>query len=144
MLKDILRPHMRGLPFELTWVTEEDVLVSFGSGATVPLDAKLAAIQNALRLLTEETGFCAAVEAVIYGEDGKITRGSWTPVAGPSRSATLRAGPVFTPNAFAALGGGGDSKVAAVPRIAHAWGSGVVGAGLNRVRIFHQPIQASF
>ncbi|KAL8290623.1 hypothetical protein RQP46_002881 [Phenoliferia psychrophenolica] len=135
MLNDILRPHMRSLPFDLTWVTEEDVLISFSSPATASLDAKLASIQNALRLLTEETGFCAAVEAVHHADDGKITRGSWTPVAGASRSATFRGGITSSPNAFAALGGGSgggeSSRTAAVPRIAHAWG-GVVGPSYNK------------
>ncbi|KAM0790050.1 hypothetical protein ACM66B_005378 [Microbotryomycetes sp. NB124-2] len=85
MLKDILRPMMRGLVFAVSWTSDEDVLVTFDQ--TVPgteLETKLHSIQASLRMLIEETGFCALVELATIGEDGKVQRGSWTPVGASS------------------------------------------------------------
>ncbi|GAA6062232.1 hypothetical protein JCM10212_000811 [Sporobolomyces blumeae] len=127
-LEDILRPHMRGLKFSLTWVTDEDVLVSFES-TVVDLEAKLTQVASTLRTVISDTGFCSGVESVLLSEEGQVVRGSWTPVASSSMrsngsSKTLYA-PIKTANAFASLGGGGGAANGATSSkpSAHAWGS---------------------
>ncbi|GAA5864129.1 hypothetical protein JCM3774_006390 [Rhodotorula dairenensis] len=146
-LSDILRPHTRGLDFTLTWVTDEDVLVSFDP-AIPELEAKLSSICSALRHVIGETGFCVAVEPAVVGEDGRVARGSWTPVAGAysgnAVSANGRSGGVSssgssrsawrmpaikTANSFASLsGGGGISPPKPGQANAEAWGS-LIGNG---------------
>lgn len=119
---------------------EEDVLVTFDHPSTGDLEQKITSMVNSFRALAEDTGFCAHVEAVsLSAEDGKITRGTWTPVATSSRSGNgFRSNsqtPVFTPNAFASLGGAGG---AAPTSTRMAWGSsgGVVGPAAYKVRSF--------
>ncbi|BGP33688.1 FKBP12-associated protein [Rhodotorula toruloides] len=137
MLSDILRPHMRGLSFTLTWVTDEDVLVSFDA-PVVDLDTKLASVASALRTVIADTGFCASAEAVHVGDDGRIARGSWTPVLGSSSTLMSAKGsstgsanawrmPLKTGNSFASLSAGNSPPRAPQP-VANAWGS-VIGNG---------------
>ncbi|ORY77238.1 hypothetical protein BCR35DRAFT_305534 [Leucosporidium creatinivorum] len=141
MLKDILRPLTRGLVFSCTWVGEEDVLVTFDTSVPEILDPKLPLMVNSFRTLASDTGFCATVEPVhLSPEDGKITRGAWTPVASTSRSSggnSWRNGAsqnVFTPNAFASLGGGGTQSAPTPARTAWGAGGGVVGPAAYKVR----------
>ncbi|KAK4051690.1 FKBP12-associated protein [Microbotryomycetes sp. JL221] len=119
MLKDILRPMMRGLIFAVSWVGDEDVLVTFQHESSPELETKLHSIQASLRTLIEETGFCAIVELATVGEDGRVQKGSWTPVGGGghhfasvtpaprSRNSTTTSSrqSVSTSNAFATLTG---------------------------------------
>ncbi|GAA6016990.1 hypothetical protein JCM10207_001449 [Rhodosporidiobolus poonsookiae] len=152
-LADILRPHMRGLPFELTWVTDEDVLVTIDHPATFELDAKLSSISTALLSVVASTGFCIGAETVLLADDGRVVRGSWTPVAGSATtsSAAMSASSsasgtypgvastgngfrppagIRTANAFERLGTSPPKQ--AVPA-KNAWGSGsVIGAAHNR------------
>ncbi|GAA5977262.1 hypothetical protein JCM10908_004913 [Rhodotorula pacifica] len=145
-LSDILRPHTRGLDFTLTW-TDEDVLVTFDP-ATPDLESKLSSICTALRHVIGDTGFCVAVEPAVVGDDGRVARGSWTPVAGSYGGASATNGrsvgtsggaslkgawrmpPIKTANSFASLGGGGNGI--SPPKHGHshaeAWGA-VIGNG---------------
>ena len=131
MLRDVLRPLMRGLIFAVTWVDDENVLVTIDSSSystSSELENKLNAIQHSMRTLTEETGFCSSVELVTLGEDGKVVRGAWTPVGSTSRSyngagSTASSSSQYrtsaslsTPNSFASLG-----STAAVKTGANAW-----------------------
>lgn len=102
--------------------TDEDVLVSFDP-AIPDLEHKLSSVCTALRHVIGETGFCVAVELAVVGDDGRVARGSWTPVAGsltgagsargPSTTSTngsktaWRMPPIRTANSFASLGGVG-------------------------------------
>lgn len=144
-LSDILRPHVRGLEFSLTWVTDEDVLVSFDP-AVPELESKLSSICTALRHVISETGFCVAVEPAVIGEDGRVARGSWTPVAGSygsgatangrgvgvggSSKGAWRMPAIKTANSFASLGGGSSGISPPKPgqSTGEAWGS-VIGNG---------------
>ncbi|GAA5878773.1 hypothetical protein JCM8547_007192 [Rhodosporidiobolus lusitaniae] len=142
MLREILVPQMRGLSFQLTWVTDEDVLCSFDSAASTPpveLDTKLGSIASSLRSVISNTGFCVSVESVFLTDEGRVVRGGWTPVGGSaSMSASSAApsggyqrdfrppAPLRTANAFAFLAAGGGVtapvRPATVPR--NAWASG--------------------
>lgn len=110
---------------------EDEVLITF---QTAPLS--LTALHLSLTSLSSQTGFCALLELVHLSADGKIVRGSWTPVGngtGQGRKIDLESGPVYSSNPFAALGGGG---AAPAPREngAKVWGSGsLVGASFNKV-----------
>lgn len=170
MLQDLLRPHMKGLKFSLTWVvsrsarfsltrlatrltcssssssswirddqTDEDVLASFESfaGPSTELEPKIASISSNLRTAISDTGFCYSVEPVVLSEDGRVIRGSWTPVASGSRSTSEKkslATPLKTANAFAAFGGGGAHGSAATEQQQqqNVWGS-LVGLAHNKV-----------
>lgn len=135
MLKDILRPQLRGLVFAVRWIVsfclfcvrmlarltgvfffqgEEDVIITFDP-ASNDLEPKLYNLQQSLRTLAEDTGYCATVELVSVSEDGTIKRGSWTPVGTSSRAAAIKTGPIFSTNAFAALGESRNS--ANTPRV---------------------------
>ncbi|BGP18001.1 hypothetical protein JCM10213_005040 [Rhodosporidiobolus nylandii] len=148
MLREILSPHMRGLSFSLTWVTDEDVLVSFDAPTpSFELDSKLSSISTSLRHLIGDTGFCVGVESVLLGDDGRVVRGSWTPVptastsasasmsatssGGGSNSASWRPTGIRTANAFASLGTS-PPKPAPLPA-KNAWASGsIIGAAQNK------------
>ncbi|KAM0751251.1 hypothetical protein T439DRAFT_313553 [Meredithblackwellia eburnea MCA 4105] len=126
MLREILEPQMRGLAFDLTWIAEDDVLISFKAPPTIALDAKVSVLQEVLSRSTQETGFCASVESVVLENDGKIVRGGWTPVSAASRSQPKPWGSGSTPtfhtntNAFAALGSGAST---ASTRTSNPWRS---------------------
>ncbi|KAI5477454.1 transcriptional repressor NF-X1 [Pseudohyphozyma bogoriensis] len=125
-LREMLRPALGFNVFELSWVTDEDVLVTF---ATTPIDSALARMERSVKQAQEETWFCASVEAVHVSDVGQISRPGWTVSRGSgpaaststsassSRSSSVRPLGTYT-NAFAALGGG--APVAPAPR---AWGS---------------------
>lgn len=111
--------------------------MTFDHPPTIELEQKISSMVNSFRTLAEDTGFCATVEPVYHSpEDGKITRGAWTPVATSSRSGSgFRSNshtPVFTPNAFASLGGGIPSAPAPT-RMAWGSGGGVVGPAAYKV-----------
>ncbi|BGP49885.1 FKBP12-associated protein [Rhodotorula kratochvilovae] len=144
MLTEILAPHMRGLKFTLTWVTDEDVLITFDL-PILDLEGKLSSITSSLKHVIGDTGFCAGVEPVLLGDDGRVVRGSWTPVAGGGGGATSsapmsargstgasgagswRLPPLRTANAFASLGQGSSPPKATQP-VGNAWGQ-VLGNG---------------
>ncbi|GAA5962625.1 hypothetical protein JCM3765_006863 [Sporobolomyces pararoseus] len=134
-LKDMLRPHMRGLKFNLTWVTDEDVLASFETPSS-DLESKLFQISSTIKTLISDTGFCYSVEAVVLSDDGRVIRGSWTPVASGSKSANDKkslATPLRTGNSFAAFGssaGGGASSSTSSGQ-QNVWGS-LVGLAHNK------------
>lgn len=132
------------------------MLVSFDP-ATPELESKLSSICTALRHVIGETGFCVAVEPAVVSDDGRVARGSWTPVAssygGNGMSVSGRTGGVSasgssrgawrmpaikTANSFASLSGGGSGGGGGVspPRSgqasAEAWGS-VIGNGHAKV-----------
>ncbi|GAA6018805.1 hypothetical protein JCM11491_006870 [Sporobolomyces phaffii] len=140
-LQDMLRPHMKGLKFSLTWVTDEDVLASFEGVPVLDLEAKLGSIASTVRHLISDSGFCYSVECVVLSEDGRVVRGSWTPVASGGTKASLDAKkslatPLKTANAFAAFGssargGGGGGGGGASASHENVWGS-LVGLGHNR------------
>ncbi|KAK4051032.1 FKBP12-associated protein [Microbotryomycetes sp. JL201] len=114
MLKDILRPMMRGLVFAVSWTGDEDVLVTFDHvPSATELETKLHSIQASLRMLIEETGFCALVELATVGEDGKVQRGSWTPVGGLGSSTFTTVKSMSTTPAsrsYSGTGGGGATS----------------------------------
>lgn len=110
---------------------DENVLVTFDTStysSPAELESKLQPIQHSLRTLTEETGFCASVELVTLGDDGKVVRGAWTPVGSGSRSYNGGGGghgsgtqfkasaPMYTTNSFASLGGSSTTPV-----VRNAW-----------------------
>ncbi|GAA5880063.1 hypothetical protein JCM16303_001198 [Sporobolomyces ruberrimus] len=138
-LKEMLTPHLKGLKFSLTWVTDEDVLASFES-TSADLESKLVSITSTIRHLISDTGFCYSVEAVVLSEEGRIIRGSWTPVASGSKSFGDKkslATPLKTANAFAAFGGA--SGAPASTSHPNSWGS-LVGLGHNKPpRAVHAP-----
>ncbi|GAA5919432.1 hypothetical protein JCM6882_006322 [Rhodosporidiobolus microsporus] len=143
MLSDILRPHMRGLAFFLTWVTDEDVLVSFDvPSSAFEHDAKLSSIASSLRSVIANTGFCVGVESVLLSDDGRVVRGGWTPVGGASASMSASSSTgsnprdfkplagIRTGNAFASLG---SSPPKAPQPVRNAWGAGsVIGAAHSK------------
>lgn len=145
-LSTLLTPMMRGLLFKLEWVNETNVLVTFETSGTTTmaneLESRLNLIQISLRHKLDQTRFCAAVETVAYSPiDGKITRGSWTPVLGSNRSAAGGRGggngtnaKLYSTNAFAALGATSGAAAAAnngeVGK--RSWGS-VLSGGMNKV-----------
>jgi len=155
----MLRPHMKGLKFILNWVvstfppliqylplmlsfsqTDEDVLLSFET-ASSDLESKLTAISSILRNLISDTGFCYSVEPVIH-EDGRVIRGSWTPVATSSRGSNGTKplhNPLKTANAFAAFGGGGGGASSSNAQNQNVWGS-LVGVSHNKVS--SQPLRS--
>lgn len=122
--------------------TDEDVLVTFDLPVS-ELESKLTSISTALKHVIADTGFCVSVEPVVLGEDGRVVRGSWTPVATSSApmSAKPSAGgggvwkmpPLKTAaNPFATLGGGGASPPKNQQPLANAWGT-VYGNGQAKV-----------
>lgn len=184
MLTEILVPHMRGLKFILTWVvrplssltssclehscaatnsrtplqTDEDVLITFDL-PVLDLETKLSSVSSALKHVISDTGFCVSVDPVVLGDDGRVVRGSWTPVGGPSSSSFGAAGAgassssaassapmsargsasgawrnqgIKTGNAFASLGQG-SSPPKPAQQAGHAWGQ-LIGVGHAKVR----------
>ncbi|GAA5899971.1 hypothetical protein JCM5296_001929 [Sporobolomyces johnsonii] len=141
-LSDILRPHMRGMKFSLTWVTDEDVLVTFEQSSP-DHETKLASITSALRHVISDTGFCVGAESVVLADDGRIVRGSWTPVASTStwrpngsKAAPL---PLQTANSFASLGGISPPKASQAP-VHNAWGSLIGAANAKPPRAVVAPL----
>ncbi|GAA5838784.1 hypothetical protein JCM9279_003861 [Rhodotorula babjevae] len=152
MLTEILVPHMRGLKFILTWVTDEDVLITFDL-PILDLETKLSSVSSALKHVISDTGFCVSVDPVVLGDDGRVVRGSWTPVGGPSSSSfgaasagasssaassapmsargsasgAWRSQGIKTGNAFASLGQG-SSPPKPAQQAGHAWGQ-LIGVG---------------
>ncbi|GAA5991452.1 hypothetical protein JCM11641_005210 [Rhodosporidiobolus odoratus] len=146
-LREMVVGHMRGLRFALSWITDEDVLISFEPPTHPPseLDLKATSISSSLQNLISQTGFCVAVESVQLTDDGRVVRGSWTPVASSSSAsgggaASGSAGPRSRPgstwnalegfrtgNAFASLG---SSPPKVRQPAVNAWGTagGVIGA----------------
>lgn len=96
--------------------------------------ASLTALHLSLTSLASQTGFCALLELVHLSAEGKIVRGSWTPVgngSGGGRKVDLEGGAVYSSNPFAALGGAAAPVPASGPKV---WGNGsLVGASFNRV-----------
>ena len=111
-LKNLLRPHMRGLVYEVRWKTEEDVLVTFPN-PVAEFATKLAAIQHALRTVVDDTGFCSAVESVTVNDEGEVARGGWATVTGSGAASRARSGastPVTVASASAGGGWGGVNR----------------------------------
>ncbi|SCV73947.1 BQ2448_6377 [Microbotryum intermedium] len=153
MLRDITNPGLKGLqPFALTWTTDQDVLITIESKmlSTADLEQRVTAAEVNLRALAEETGFCATVEAVAVTDDGRITRGGWTPVQSRTNASGSRAegggarpnrwathAPSFSNNTFAALASSSITSAAAAPPVQSAWGTtrddaGLIGVGYHR------------
>jgi transcriptional repressor NF-X1 len=114
--------------------TDEDVLASFETN-TSELETKLVAISGTIRNLIADTGFCYSVEPVVHSDDGRVIRGSWTPVASGSKSGNDKKSlgtPLKTANAFAAFGGASAPSTSQQQQ--NVWGS-LVGLAHNKVNL---------
>lgn len=120
-LKDILRPRMAGLVFNVAWLADEDVLITFWPA---PSESRLSSLVASLTNLIEDTGFAVTVEPVTLDDNGRVARGSWTPVNATASGSSSRAngkssGGVSTSNSFTALSSSGNAEASA------SWGGGL-------------------